>query len=96
MIRTMKFKRVLALMVSFMMVLSSAVATFASGDTSGHWAESDINYLVSKNYVKGDDNGDIRPDENITRAEFVTVVNRIFGYTQKASSNFADISASAW
>lgn len=41
------------------------------------WGLSYINALSKYNYVIGDPDGNFRPDDNVTRAEVVTVLNRI-------------------
>ncbi len=54
--------------------------------SSGHWAKASIDYLSAKNVVSGDPTGDFRPDENITRAEAVTMLNALLG--RKADTQF--------
>jgi hypothetical protein len=46
-------------------------------DISGHWAEEDIRYAASIGWVNGYTDGTYRPVQNITRAEFMTLVNRM-------------------
>lgn len=46
-------------------------------DISGHWAEDYINSAYSKGWVDGYPDGTFRPDQNITRAEVMTLVNRV-------------------
>jgi hypothetical protein len=41
-------------------------------DIAGHWAESNIKKLVSLGAISGYPDGTFRPNNNITRAEFVT------------------------
>ncbi len=45
-------------------------------DVSGHWAESYINEAATAEWIVGY-NGLFRPDDNITRAEVMTLVNRV-------------------
>jgi uncharacterized protein YjdB len=57
---------------------------FASGsfsDIGGHWAEKEIKAWTVRGLAGGYSDGSFRPDSSITRAEFVTLVNRAFGYT---------------
>ena len=51
--------------------------TLSFSDISGHWAETDIKYAASIGWVRGYTDGTYRPDRNITRAEFMTLVNRM-------------------
>lgn len=46
-------------------------------DIHGHWAAEEINRAAQKGWVKGDDAGMFRPDAPITRAEAVTLINRV-------------------
>jgi hypothetical protein len=46
-------------------------------DIEGHWAESDINYAAAIGWVNGYPEGTFKPNQNITRAEFMTLVNRM-------------------
>lgn len=45
-------------------------------DVSGHWAESYINEAATAEWIVGY-NGLFRPNDNITRAEVMTLVNRV-------------------
>ncbi len=44
---------------------------------SSHWAYSYINSAVAMDWIEGYSDGTFRPDNNITRAEVVTIVNRV-------------------
>ena len=46
-------------------------------DIAGHWAEDDIRYTAAIGWVNGYSDGTFGPDQPITRAEFMTLVNRI-------------------
>ncbi|MDD2402224.1 MAG: S-layer homology domain-containing protein [Clostridia bacterium] len=65
-------------------------------DVEGHWAERQITYWTSKGITKGYSDGTFKPNNNITRAEFLTLVNRAFGYTQTAPVKFTDVSTRDW
>ncbi len=45
-------------------------------DTKGHWAEKDINELSEMGIVLGDEKGNFRPDDKITRAEAAVMIRR--------------------
>ena len=38
--------------------------------------------FVKKGYINGYEDSTFRPDNSMTRAEFVKVVNKVFGYTE--------------
>ncbi len=51
-------------------------------DVSGsYWAVKDISYATNAKWLNGYADGSFKPDTNITRAEVVTVVNRMTGRT---------------
>ena len=65
-------------------------------DTQGHWAEKTINLFVEKGFINGYDDKTFKPDNSMTRAEFVKVVNNVFGYNQMGTEQFDDVNESDW
>lgn len=61
-------------------------------DISKHWA----NQFISSGYVNGYEDGTFRPDNSITRAEFVKLVNKYFGFNNKEDIKFSDINTNDW
>lgn len=61
-----------------------------------HWADQYLNNLVSQQIMRGDDEGELNPDNSITRAEFVAMMNRAFGYSQKGTIAFNDVPKEEW
>ncbi|MBQ3427537.1 MAG: S-layer homology domain-containing protein [Clostridia bacterium] len=47
--------------------------------TVSHWAESYVNSAVAMEWINGYADGTFKPDNNITRAEVVAIVNRVTG-----------------
>ncbi len=45
-------------------------------DTKGHWAEKEIDELANMGIVLGDEKGNFRPDDKITRAEAAVLIRR--------------------
>lgn len=79
--------------------LSMAIGTTAfalPSDIGGHWAQPTIVQWTSKGYISGYPDGTFKPDNSITRAEFVVLVNKSMGYTKKGSAYFTDLSSSHW
>ncbi|HBC94757.1 MAG TPA: hypothetical protein DCZ10_18130, partial [Pelotomaculum sp.] len=64
-------------------------------DIAGHWAEDNIKQLVAKNAITGYPDGSFKPDNNITRAEFATVLVKAYGLTPQSGKVFTD-TASHW
>ena len=46
-------------------------------DISGHWAESEIQRAAQLGWIQGDPDGRFRPNAPITRAEAMTIINRV-------------------
>ncbi len=73
-------------------VMILPLGTFAFGeqtDISNHWAKEEIQYLIGKEVVSGYSDGNFRPDQSITRAEFIKIINNVFGYSEKDKLNSA-------
>ena len=65
-------------------------------DIKGHWAYDSIKQFIDKGYINGYDDKTFKPDNSITRAEFVKIVNRVFNYTESIEENFIDVDNSNW
>ncbi|BAU27769.1 alpha-tubulin suppressor-like RCC1 family protein [Aneurinibacillus soli] len=52
-------------------------------DIQGHWAEQGIQKLVQAGSISGYPDGTFKPDQTITRAEFVSIVVKAFGLQPK-------------
>ncbi|HQO95781.1 MAG TPA: S-layer homology domain-containing protein [Sedimentibacter sp.] len=73
-----KFKKLLLLIIIFIVLsIKPALARTVFYDTFNHWAESDINFASNTiNVFKGYGDFTFRPENNITRAEFITILSR--------------------
>ncbi len=89
-------KRFLSILLSIAVSCQMIFFAVSAEDFAGHWAEEAIRSLIAESVIGGDQNGNINPDEDITRAEFAKTVNRAFKLADKAAENFADVSAEAW
>lgn len=90
-------KRFICTILTLAVVLSSfGTIAFASSDYSGHWSEETINAFIEEGIIAEDEHGNVRPDANILRCEFVKIINRYFGYTDKAEVNFNDVASDKW
>lgn len=97
-----KNKRVSCLMVFAMMIAItfSAVipvnAAVTLNDIGGHWAQSQIESLVGQGVVNGYPDGSFKPENTITRAEFMTMANKAFKFTESATIDYKDVQPSDW
>ncbi len=65
-------------------------------DVEGHWAAASISRMAEMSYVEGDSRG-FRPNDSITRAEFVVLLTRFLGLdTEISISSFKDVSIDSW
>lgn len=71
------------------------VPTFA--DIERHWAEESIRLLAGAGVIEGYKDGTFRPNRALTRAEFVTLINKAAGLApQKYTGTFKDVRADDW
>jgi len=89
---------ILGVAAAFLFTLSP-VSVFAAtpiSDISDHWAKDQIQSWVDSEYINGYPDGTFKPDNNITRAEFMTIVNHAFGYTEKTEISYSDVTDGMW
>ena len=70
--------------------------SFAYTDVAGHWAERNIENLSNINVIKGYSDGTFKPDDYITRAELITIVNRLLKNTEKSYKYIPDVTSADW
>ncbi len=61
-------------------------------DITGHWAQDDIKKLVASGVISGYPDNSFKPDNNITRAEFTTILMKMLELPTQNSKVFADTS----
>ena len=64
---------------------SSGTQTFS--DISGHWAEKYIQRAAELGWIKGFEDGTFRPDTYITRAQAMTMINRVLNRIPEEESD---------
>lgn len=89
-------KRFLSAVLAAALLLCMLPAAFAASDIDNHWAKK---YLLEMDELgiinPSSSTGQYTPDQAIMRWEFMRYVNRAFGFTEKASISFSDVSSSA-
>ena len=68
----------------------------ATSELSGHWAEKQITQWAANGLIAGYPDGTYRPDHSITRAEFITFVNRALHLTDQSAVGFSDVAKGSW
>lgn len=90
-----KANKVVLLVLCIFLAFSGSAAAQPS-DISGHWAEKQIADWLSKGLAGGYQDGSFQPDNQITRAEFMTLANRAFSFSSTAPINFIDVNSTDW
>ena len=88
-----------AITITAVLAASMAMSVTAFGapkDIQGHWAQNTINKWVDKGDTSGYPDGTFRPNNMITRAEFVVLVNNAMGYTKSGYAYFSDVPSHYW
>ena len=91
-----KMKKIIALVLVFMFVLSISPMAASFSDMPNDWSTKGLEAAVKNGLLKGD-NGKIRPNDPLTRAEMATIIVRAFGATNEADiSEYTDVYANDW
>lgn len=62
----------------------------------GHWAYAYIQTLADKKIVNGYSDGSFKPENPVTREEFVVILAAAFGMHADGKSSFSDVAEDAW
>ncbi len=71
-------------------------------DITGHWAEKYITEVYEEGFIIGYPDGSYRPNEEITRAEIIAIINRYEGRNpssnsiENAENNYNDLNNNHW
>ena len=61
-----------------------------------HWAYETIDMWIDQGLVQGYPDSTYKLDESISRAEFVTLINRVFEFKNSKDINFPDVPEGEW
>ena len=56
-------------------------------DVTSHWAKDEISIAANHGWIKGYEDGSFKPDQKITRAETMTLVNRVLNRLPEAKDD---------
>lgn len=72
-------------------------ASSFSDVSSSHWAQSDISFLAEKKIISGMGDGSFKPENSITRAEFLKILATAFPINEAAdAAEFKDVTQNDW
>ena len=63
--------------IAFRFLDAAVTGEMNFNDIGGHWAEENIKSIANNAWIMGYRDGSFKPDEYITRAEAITIINRI-------------------
>lgn len=87
-------RRTIACLLALVMVLGLVPAALPQAAAVS--VNDAMQKVVDWGFMRGDINGNLRPNDPITRAEFVTIVNRAFGYHVMGKAPFTDVKDADW
>ena len=92
-------KKSIVFVLVFTLLLSTA--SFAldhmPDDIDNHWANTMIQELFEEGVIKGYSDGSFRPDQTISRAEFVALINQYFKIENESQSiSYSDVKDEDW
>ncbi len=88
-------KRVASALLALVLLLGMAPASLPTARAAS-WMDEYIEKVVEWGVMRGDVSGNLNAEGLITRAEFVTMVNRAFGYTGSTEHPFDDVKRGDW
>ncbi|MBR3941771.1 MAG: S-layer homology domain-containing protein, partial [Clostridia bacterium] len=81
-------------------LLDAAKSYFAPmdnfSDMTDHWANYDVEYMASRNYVQGVGDKTFAPEDKITRAEYITILDRALNFEITDGDSYADVAQDQW
>ena len=77
-------------------VLFGVSLTLTQTAKAASWMDPYLNQMKEWGVMKGDANGNLHGERAITRAEFVVMLNRAFGYQEMGANPFTDVPDDAW
>ena len=95
-------KRITGLVLVMTMLLTMVPVVFATPvdqfvDFPTGWSKTAMEAAVNNGLLTGYDDGTIRPEANLTRAEMAAIITRAFGAITKANiTRFEDVSVEDW
>lgn len=86
----------LCLLMSLVPTVAFAAPSGSFDDVDGHWGQAAVERWAGYGVVNGDGTGNFNPDNQMTRAEFATMLANMLGYKEKATNTFSDVNDSDW
>lgn len=94
--RCLVFFLAIILAIPIISIPTAVHAATSFSDLRDHWAEQYIKTAVSKGFVSGYPDAKFRPDKDVSRAEFTSMINKALGNTGTVSVSFTDVPSNEW
>ena len=98
------FKKSVSMILCLLLLLGNIVyadeimpiSASLAKDYEGHWAQATIEKWLNEGRVSGYPDGSYKPDNKVTRAEFVKMVNGIIDYSKMSDITYKDVAQGQW
>lgn len=84
------------LVISISLSIFPLIANASVSDISGYWGEQVIKEWINEGLASGYPDGTFRPNNDISRVEFMKLVNSTFGYREEQEINYTDVIKDKW
>lgn len=89
--------------MSLILIFILSISQFAFAETykdiESHWSKPYVTQGIEEGWIKGYEDETIRPNDKITRSEFISILSRILNldrFNLKTSSEYSDLDTEAW
>lgn len=89
--------------MSLILIFILSISQFAFAETykdiESHWSKPYVTQGIEEGWIKGYEDETIRPNDKITRSEFISILSRILNldrFNLKTSSEYSDLDTGAW
>lgn len=89
-------KKMLSIALAMSLTIPAIPSHAISTDTKGHWAEKTITSWQEKGLIAGYQDGTFKPNKQVTRAEFIHILNSSLKLTKQGEVKFSDVKETDW
>lgn len=86
---------VVLVIMAVMLNMAVSAGFFADVDEASEQGIAIVK-MAERGIVNGVGDGKFKPDDGLTRSQFVKIVNKVFGYTQPGANKFKDVPQGKW
>lgn len=97
--KTKGFAKIFSLILIFILSISQFTWAESYKDIESHWSKPYVTQGIEEGWIKGYEDQTIRPNEKITRSEFISILSRILNlerFNIKVSSQYDDLDTQIW